>query len=285
MATPLNKEGKIDSARVGDLVDRMIDGGIDGLLPLGTSGEFALLSRSERSAVIKAVVNRANGRVPVIAGVSDPSVDNIREFSADAKDIGVDGVICTPPYYYSTTDDSLLDYYADLAAHVDVPLMVYNIPEWTHQFVPPEIVKSLAEKKIIVGMKYTENNILRLLTFIEELRGRDIAVFTGSDAMTYAALEFGAAGAIIGVANVAPRMASKIFDDFRARDTRSARETQMRLIPLIRAIEIGKFPSGLKEAMKLAGFPIGPAKAPLPPPTKQELDRIRQYLRKAGDFS
>jgi 4-hydroxy-tetrahydrodipicolinate synthase len=281
MPTPLARDGSIDKAGIRTLVDFLIEGGIDGLFPLGTSGEFALLTHEERRAVVDAVVDRANGRVPVFAGVSDPSTENIVRFSADAKDAGVDGVIATPPYYYATTNEALYKHFRLIAEKVDLPLMIYNIPEWTHVFVPPEVVGPLAEEEHIVGMKYTEYNLLNLLRFITGV-GDKIAIFTGSDAMAYTNLEFGGSGAIIGVANVAPRMAAKIFDEYRSGDLQSARDAQLKLLPLIQAIGIGKFPAGLKETMKLIGIPVGRAKEPLPRLSNEEVQSVRHYLGEAG---
>jgi 4-hydroxy-tetrahydrodipicolinate synthase len=263
------------------LVDFLIEGGIDGLFPLGTSGEFALLTREERKEVMDVVVDAANGRVPVFAGISDPSTENVIRFSVDAKDAGADGVIATPPYYFVTTNDALYDHFRFVAEKVDLPLMIYNIPEWTHVFVPPEVVRPLAEGKYIVGMKYTEYNFLNLLRFITEV-GDKIAIFTGSDAMAYTSLEFGGSGAIIGVANVAPKIAAKIFDDYRSGDLQSARDAQLKLLPIIKAVGVGKFPVGLKAAMKLVGIPVGDAKEPLPPLSSEEVKLIKHHLKEAG---
>jgi 4-hydroxy-tetrahydrodipicolinate synthase len=281
MPTPLAKDGSVDRGCIRTLVDFLIEGGIDGLFPLGTSGEFALLSREERRVVVAAVVDQANGRVPVFAGVSDPSTENVVRFSADAKDAGADGVIATPPYYYSTTNEGLYNHFKLVAEEVDLPLMIYNIPEWTHIFVPPEVVGPLAEEKHIVGMKYTGYNLLNLLRFITKV-GDKIAIFTGSDALAYTNLEFGGSGAIIGVANVAPKTAAKIFDAYRSGNLKSARDAQLKLLPLIQAIGIGKFPSGLKETMRLVGIPVGDAKEPLPRLSDEEVRLVEQYLGEAG---
>jgi 4-hydroxy-tetrahydrodipicolinate synthase len=281
MPTPLAKDGSIDRAGIRTLVDFLVEGGIDGLFPLGTSGEFALLTREERRAVVGAVVDRANGRVPVFAGVSDPCTENIMRFSADAKDAGADGVIATPPYYYTTTNEALYEHFRLIAEEVDLPLMLYNIPEWTHVFVPPEVVGPLAEGGHIVGMKYTEYNLLNLLRFVKGV-GDKIAIFTGSDALAYTNLEFGGSGAIIGVANVDPKTAAKIYDGYRSGDLQSARDAQLKLLPLIQAIGVGKFPAGLKETMKLIGMPVGDAKEPLPHLSSEEVRLVEHYLGEAG---
>jgi 4-hydroxy-tetrahydrodipicolinate synthase len=281
MPTPLSKHGKVDTARTKALVDFLIDGGIDGLFALGTSGEFSLFTREERRAVIGAVVDRANGRVPVYAGISDPSTENVVSLAAEAKDAGADGAVATAPIYYSTTTAGLYAHFRTIAERIDLPLMLYNIPEWTHVFVPPEVVVPLAEEGLIVGMKDTEYNLLNLLRFISAV-GDKIAVFTGADAMTYTCLEFGGSGAIVGVANVAPRTTSRIFDEQRKGNSRGAMEAQLELLPLIAAIGVGKFPAGLKEAMNLMGVPVGGPKEPLPRLTTEEVGAVRRFLKEAG---
>jgi 4-hydroxy-tetrahydrodipicolinate synthase len=281
MPTPLSKDGSVDRDLTQSLVDFLIEGGIDGLLALGTSGEFALLTREERRALLDVVVDRVNGRVPVYAGVSDPSSENVVRNSADAKEAGADGAIATAPIYYTTTTDGLYKHFRSLAEKIDLPLMLYNIPEWTHVFVPPEVVIPLAEEGFIVGMKHTEYNLLNLLRFITAV-GDKIGVFTGADAMTYTCLEFGGSGAIIGVANVAPKIAGKIFDEYRRGNLRSARDAQLELLPLIAAIGVGKFPAGLKEVMNLTGVPVGGVKEPLPKLTAEEVRTVKRYLAQAS---
>lgn len=283
MATPLNKDGTIDIAKTRELVDFLITGGVDGLFPLGTSGEFALLSREERKKVADTVVDQANGRVPVAIGVSDPCFENVLQFSKVAKNAGGDAIVATPPYYYTITDEAMYRFYEKLSGESDMPLLAYNIPEWTHNFIPVDVVKRLADKKLIVGMKYTEYNFLNLLRFLEAVKGK-IAVFTGSDAMTCTNFEFGGSGAVIGISNVVPKKASSIFDEFKKGNITKARELQKELLPVIEAIGIGKFPAGLKEAMKLVDMPVGDVKPPLLPLTLAERDKVRKFMQQSGSL-
>ncbi len=260
--TPLTKRGKVDIESTRRLVDFHIEAGIDGLLPLGTSGEFALLSREDREIMVNTAVDQADSRVPVVAGVSDPSIENVVQLSSDAKEAGADAVIATPPYYFTTTDEGHYRHFKTISESIDLPLLIYNIPEWTHSFVTPETVQRLADEKLVVGMKYTEYNFLNLVRFLKTSGGK-IAIFAGSDAMAYSNLEFGGSGAIIGSANVAPKVASKIFDDYKRGDLDGARECQEKLLPVIMALGVGKYPAALKEAMSLIGVPVGPLKEPL----------------------
>ena len=259
----------------------MIDGGIDGLFPLGTSGEFALFDREDRRKVVETVVDQTNGRIPVLAGVSDPSLENVLAFAKDVEDAGADAIVATPPYYYTTNEDGLFSHFETIARKSGLPLLVYNIPEWTHLFVPPSVVQRLGEKRLIVGMKYTEYNLLNLLRFLQ-VAGNRIAIFAGSDAMTFTNLEFGGSGGVIGVANVAPKLASTIFDEFKRGNLEAARRAQSKLLPVIEAISVGRFPAGLKEAMRIVGMPVGGVKRPLQGLTEDERKRVAGFLRESG---
>ena len=282
--TPLTKAGRVDTDAARRLVDFHIEAGIDGLLPLGTSGEFALLQRAERKALVETVVDQANSRVPVVAGVSDPSIQNVLQLSSDAKDAGADGVIATPPYYFTTTDEGHYLHFKTISEAIDLPLMIYNIPEWTHSFVTPETVQRLADDKLVVGMKYTENNLLNLIRFLKRSRSK-ISIFAGSDALAYSNLEFGGSGAIMGSANVAPRIASEIFDNHRKGNLAGAKASQERLLPIIDAFAVGKYPAALKEAMSLIGMPVGPLKEPLTALSTSEKKIVLGLLRQGGFLS
>jgi 4-hydroxy-tetrahydrodipicolinate synthase len=262
-------------------VDFLIDGGIDGLFPLGTSGEFALFDREDRKTVVETVVDQTNGRVPVLAGVSDPSLENVLAFAKDAEEAGADAIVATPPYYYTTGEGGLFSHFETIARKSGPPLLVYNIPEWTHSFVPPSVVQRLAEKRLIIGMKYTEYNLLNLLRFLKVV-GKRITIFTGSDAMTFTNLEFGGSGGVIGVANVAPKLSSAVFDEFKRGNLEAARQAQSKLLPVIEAISVGKFPAGLKEAMRMVGMPVGGVKHPLQGLTGDEQKGVAGFLRESG---
>jgi len=282
MPTPFGARSELDLDRSRELVDYLVDGGVDGLFPLGTTGEFALMSREERRKIVDTVVDQTNDRVPVLCGVSDPSLANVRAFALDAKDSGCDGVVATPPYYFKATGaEECYSYFKTVAESTDLPLFVYNIPEWTGTLVPVEAVARLADEDLIAGMKYTEYNLLNLLMYIRAA-GERIPIFTGSDAMAYTNLEFGGAGAVVAVSNVAPRETSSIFDLHSRGDHQGARQAQMKLLPAIEAIGMGSFPSGLKEAMKLVGMPVGGVREPLGPLSEEQRMAVKRLLAEAG---
>lgn len=281
IVTPFTPEGEVDQTTAKTLVDHLIENGVDGLFPCGTTGEFSLLTAEERNSMIGAVVEGARGRVPVMAGVADSSTENIIRFAAAAKDAGADAVAATTPYYFTTTEEGIYEHFKFLAGKIELPLFLYNIPEWTHLFAPTGVVTRLAEEGLIAGMKYTQYDFFRLLDFLTELKGR-IPVFNGSDAMTYTNLEFGGSGGIIGVSNIAPKLASSLFDEFRKGNMERARGIQLRLLPLIRAISVGQFPAGVKEALKVLGVDVGRTKDPVPPLSHEERRTLKGFLAQGG---
>ncbi|MEM0118513.1 MAG: 4-hydroxy-tetrahydrodipicolinate synthase [Conexivisphaerales archaeon] len=274
--TPLDENGVVDIATTKSLVDHLIESGIDGIFALGTSGEFAVLSAMERMRLSEAVIDAANDRVPVVIGISGTCVDDIVSFGKSIEDMGADAVMATPPYYYQVGQKGIIDFYAILADSFNLPLMVYNIPEWTHNFVEPDTVDLLAEQGLIKGMKYTENNLFRLLEFISK-SGDKIQIFTGSDALALACLLHGGAGAIMSSANVMPDVASSIYDLYLSGKLGEAVQQQMKLLPVIEAVSVGYFPAGLKYAMKLLGLPVGQVKRPLErlePSQEREVEKL-----------
>ncbi len=277
MPTPFKSNGDLDEERIPELTDYLIQGGVDGLFPLGTSGEFAFLDRGERKRVVELVVASAGSRVPVLAGVSDPSPNNAIAFARDAADAGADGVVATPPYYYKVSDEGLFMHFKTIGDSISLPLVIYNIPEWTHSFVPLSVVSRLAEEKLIVGMKYTEYNMLNLMSYLRAV-GNKIAVFTGSDAMAYSCLEAGGAGAVISISNIAPRAASSIYDLVAKGRLKEALAVQMSLMPVVEAAGIGYFPAGLKEAMKVAGFAVGEVRSPQTPLNREEKRKVKELV-------
>jgi 4-hydroxy-tetrahydrodipicolinate synthase len=282
MPTPLDRRGKVDDRTLRRLVDYLIENGVDGLFPMGTTGEFAAFTRAERKHVIEVVVDKAAGRVPVMAGISDPALENVRGLAKDAEEAGADLLMATPPYYYSVDDDGVCSHYETLRSWTSRPVFVYNIPEWTHNFVSPDAFERLVDGRTVSGMKYTEYNLLNLLKFIGRARGK-VAVLTGSDAMLSTCLEFGGRGGIVSVSNLYPKETSAVFDLFKAGEEGKMRRAQVDLLPAIEAAGVGMFPAGLKEGMKILGFPVGTVRAPQRPASREEKEKVRKLLERASE--
>ncbi len=286
LITPLHRDGSADESGIKRLVEHVISGGVHGLLPLGSTGEGAALGERTRWQVLKTVIEAAAGRVPVICGVAQPHLEAARAEVAAASRLGADAALVAPPFYYPTDQATLRAFYRRLAADSKIPLLLYNIPQFTKVVAEPATVAELATEGTIAGIKdssrdfeYFEN--VRLATrSLEHFR-----MFTGSDTMLLASLAMGGAGTICGAANVAPNWVVRIYDDFRRGDWNSARTDQEALIELVTALRAGVFPASIKAALQLQGIC-----EPWPAPPTAALDgaataRLRESLDRWGLLS
>ncbi|PSO00291.1 4-hydroxy-tetrahydrodipicolinate synthase [Candidatus Marsarchaeota G2 archaeon BE_D] len=280
--TPLTNEGAIDLEGLRTLVDKLIGSGVNGIVPLGTSGEFALLNQDERAEVIQTVVHQANGRVPVIAGVSDAGTRNAVENALKAERLGADAVIATPPYYYHVSPQGLFEHFKLIADSVSIPVMVYNIPSYTHTEIPIHTLKRIAQLDRLVGMKYTTTDFQSFLEALYELKSDKFSVMIGSDSMIFQAIQAGGDGAVTGLANIAPKECVQIYSQLKAGNTDTALRIQKEIFPLAQAMGIGDFPAALKEMANMLGLKAGPVRRPLQPLNQEQRQIVRNALLSSG---
>jgi len=286
LVSPVHRDGSADESGIRRLVDHVISAGVHGLLALGSTGEGASLGERIRWQVLKSVIEAGAGRVPVICGVAQPHLDAARAEIAATWRLGADAALVAPPFYYPTDQATVRAFYRRLAADSKIPLLLYNIPQFTKIVAEPTTVAELATEGTIAGIKdssrdfeYFEN--VRLATrSLEHFR-----MFTGSDTMLLASLAMGGAGTICGAANVAPSWVVRVFDDFRRGDWDSARADQEALIELVTALRAGVFPASIKAALHLQGIC-----EPWPAPPTAALDdaataRLRESLDRWGLLS
>src|SRR5216684_2434913 len=191
LVSPLHRDGNADESGIKRLVDHVISGGVHGLVPLGSTGEGAALGERTRWQVLKSVIEAAAGRVPVICGVAQPHLEAARAEVAAAARLGASAALVAPPFYYPTDQATLRAFYRRLAADSKIPLLLYNIPQFTKVYAEPSTVAELATDGTIAGIKdssrdfeYFEN--VRLATrSLEHFR-----MFTGSDTMLLASLQW-----------------------------------------------------------------------------------------------
>jgi 4-hydroxy-tetrahydrodipicolinate synthase len=255
LATPLHRDGSADEPGMRRLVEHAISGGVNGLLPLGSTGEGASLGDKIRWQVLRCVVEAAAGRVPVICGVAQPHLDDARAEVAAASRLGADAALVAPPFYYPTDQATVLAFYRRLAAESKIPVLLYNIPQFTKVFSEPATVATLAREGTIAGIKDSSRDF----EYFENVcvATRDVPafrIFTGSDSMLLASLAMGGSGTICGAANVAPGWVVRIYEDFRRGDLDAAREHQDALIRLVMALRTGVFPSAVKASLHLQGI-------------------------------
>jgi 4-hydroxy-tetrahydrodipicolinate synthase len=283
LISPLRKDGKVDEAAVGRLVEHVIDGGVRGLLALGSTGETASLEESARRTLLSSVVAAADGRVPVICGVAQSHLAAARVEVEAAARLGVAAALVAPPFYYLIDQATLLAFYRSLARDSPLPILLYNIPQYTKVVAQPETVATLAREGTIVGIKDSSRDF----EYFEGvcIATRDLPrfrIFTGSDTMLLPSLAMGGAGTICGAANVAPGWIVRIYEDFRRGDLAAARAGQDRLYELVMALRGGVFPAAIKAACHVQGICEAWCAPPVAPLDDQAEAKLRDRLHAWG---
>ena len=276
LATPLHRDGSVDEPAIGRLVDHVVAGGVHGVLALGSTGETASLDEQARRRVLSCVLEAASGRVPVLCGVAQPQVSAATAEVKAAADVGADAALVAPPFYYPMSQQALMAFYRRLAEGSPLPLMLYNIPQFTKVTAEPTSVAALAREGVIQGIKDSSRDF-------EYFEGvcvatRDLPqfrIFTGSDSMLLASLAMGGSGTICGAGNIAPAWVVRIYDAYAQGDAAAAYDAQVRLYELVMAVRDGVFPSAIKAALHLMGI-CEPWTAP--PATRLD-ERLEARLR------
>lgn len=285
MVTPIDEAGRIHEKALRKLVNHLIDGGVHGLFPVGSQGEFFSLTLEEKRAVIKIVVHETGGRVPVYAGTGAVTTRETVETTLMARDLGVSAVSVITPYFIVPTQQELMQHYLSVArAGPDLPMLLYSNPDRTGVSMPPAAVKELAEVDNIVGIKDSSGDMTLCGEYIRLTRGMDFHVLAGRDTLIYATLCYGGTGSITATANVDPRVPVEIYEAFRAGDHKRALEAQYRLAPLRIAFGLGTFPVVIKEALNMIGIEAGPAVPPVGPLSRENREKLRKVLEEMGLF-
>jgi len=264
--TPFTREGDLDEKALRTCVRYWIEGGLSGLVPCGSNGEAPYLSREERKKVIETVVDEANGKVAVVAGTGSMSTKETISFTKDAKELGADAALVVTPFYFKLSNRELVEHYGSVLDAVDLPIVLYSVPKFTGYALEPALIQQLAAKhEGIVGVKDSGGNLGTIAETIRLVGGK-ISVLAGTADVALSTLMLGGKGAVVAVANVAPRMCADLYDAFKKGDYKRASELQ-RHIAHLNDVLVKRYNqlSSIKEAMKLQGLPAGyPRKPALP---------------------
>jgi len=259
MVTPF-REGRLDETRLRQQIEFQITGGIDGLVPVGTTGESPTLDFKEHERVIEITVQTARGRVPVIAGVGANATTEAMELHSFAKKVGATAGLSVNPYYNKPSQEGLYRHFMTLADRVALPIVLYNIPGRTGITMSAQTVARLSKHPNIVAIKEATGS-LDMTSDIASLC--DITIISGDDALTVPLMSIGAKGVISVVSNLLPADMKSLTAAALAGDFKKAAAVHHRLIPLIRSLFIDGNPVGIKHAMKVAGLDTGELRLPL----------------------
>jgi 4-hydroxy-tetrahydrodipicolinate synthase len=274
LVTPF-RNGEVDEPAFRAAVEWQLAQGTRVLSPVGTTGESPTLSHAEHERVMALVVECAAGRAKVVPGTGSNSTAEAVRLTRFAAQAGADGALLVSPYYNRPTQEGLYAHYARIAEHVDLPLILYNVPARTGRNVEPETVERLARIGPIVAIKEASGS----LDQVSELVGRTgLTILSGDDSLTLPMLAVGAEGVVSVVANLVPRDVIALLEAFGRGDVVGARRLHARLFPLCRdLLAVAPNPIPVKWALKLLGRGNGEFRLPLCPPD----DRGRETLRHA----
>ena len=262
LVTPFTEDGKeVDEEQLRKLVNSCIELGVSGVVPCGTTGEFVNLSVEEKRRVIDVVVDEVDGRVAVVAGTGGSGTDEALEMTRYAKDAGVDAALVVTPFYLKPTDRGIYEHFYTIATEVDLPIILYNIPQCTGVWLTWQMVEDLADVPNVVGLKDSSGELRYMLAVLEKVRDK-INVMCGYDEVVLGALASGASGAILASANVIPDRWVEIYELVRRGDLEGARERQFGIQKIARIIARSGA-VGVKEALNMMGLRVGPVRRPL----------------------
>jgi len=287
LVTPFTDDGKaVDEERLRALVNRCLELGVHGVVPCGTTGEFVNLTTEEKKSVIKIVVDEVNGKVPVIAGTGGSGTDQALEMTKYAKDVGCDAALIVTPFYLKPADRGIYEHYDTIASKVDMPIILYNIPQCTGLPLPWQMVEDLAQIPNIVGLKDSSGQLSFILAVLEKVRDK-INVLCGHDEVVVAALAAGCSGAILASANVIPDIWVQIYNHVKNGELQKARELQYKVQKIARIIA-GSGAVGTKEALNMMKIKVGPVRKPLSVGgelTYEAREELRLDLEKIGKIT
>ncbi len=279
LVTPF-ENGQVDFETLEDLVEFQIEHGIDGIVPVGTTGESPTLSTPEHKEVIERVVKTVNGQVPVIAGTGSNSTAEAIELTEYARKIGADASLQVTPYYNKPTQEGFYQHFKAVAEEVDLPVVLYNIPGRSGAGMTPETIARLAELENIVAIKEATGS----LDQASEIAMRcDLTILSGDDSITLPLASVGGKGVVSVVANIVPADVKAMTDLILEGDLVSARQWHRKLFALSKnMLTLATNPIPIKAAMDMLGMCSAEMRLPMTPLEVSKQDILKQALTDYG---
>jgi 4-hydroxy-tetrahydrodipicolinate synthase len=276
LITPFTRDNEVDKEGLQQNIDFLIQNGISGIVPCGTTGESATLSIEEHEKVIEIAIECST--VPVVAGTGSNNTTEALELTRSAMDAGADAALLITPYYNKPNDRGMLAHFKKIANQVDIPIILYNVPSRTGVNLKPEVVAELAKEGNIIGVKEASGNLEQVTRILELTQDDDFEVISGDDGLTLPIMAIGGAGVISVVANVAPKLMVSMVEAFRKGNKEEARRLHLLLSPLIRAVFLETNPIPIKKAVELIGLPAGDLRLPLAPMSEDNERKLKTAL-------
>jgi 4-hydroxy-tetrahydrodipicolinate synthase len=277
LITPF-RDGAVDEAALREMVEWQIQSGVDGLVPCGSTGESATLSHAEHEQVIRTVVEQTRRRVPVVAGTGSNSTAEAIRLPPFAREVRADAALLISPYYNKPTQEGIYKHYRTIAANVDLPLIVYNIPGRTGSNILPETFARMCDVKQVVGIKEASGSMDQCSDILK-LCGDRLTMLSGDDPLTLPLMAMGAKGVISVITNVMPREMHELAAAALAGDFERARELHFRMLPLMRALFTETNPIPVKQACAYMGKCTKEMRMPLLPMSSAPAEKLRGVMK------
>lgn len=281
LVTPMNKDGSIDYKALDALVDWQISEGINALVACGTTGEASTLTDDEHRNVITHVVERANKRVPVIAGTGSNDLDYALSLTKHACEVGADAVLTVTPYYNKATQAGLIKMFTALADNSTAPVILYNVPTRTGVNIEPATYKALMNHENIIAIKEANGNISKIVETMSYVNG-NLDLYSGNDDQIVPIMSLGGKGVISVVSNVLPAKTVELCQKALNGDYKGAAEIQYNLHALIDSLFCEVNPIPVKAAMAKMGYGTDTLRLPLTSMTENNREKMFDLMRKQG---
>ncbi len=281
LVTPMSADGSLNEAMLRSLIDFHVESGTDCVVPVGTTGESPTLTHDEHERVIAVTCEHAAGRIKVMAGTGSNSTAEAIRLTKSARNAGADGALMVAPYYNKPTQEGFFLHFRAVAEHVDLPIVLYNIPGRTAKNMEPETICRIADTcPSVVAIKESTGSMDQASQI---LSASELTVLSGDDSLTLPLLALGASGVVSVAGNIVPADVKAMLTAFQSGDIIAARQWHHKLFPLCRdMLGLSTNPIPVKAAMRLIGRDCGEVRLPLTPLSDNQLSALRTTLSRYG---
>jgi 4-hydroxy-2-oxoglutarate aldolase len=275
--------GKVAHDKLASNVEKWSPTGLKGFVVLGSNGEYVSLSEEEKRTVVDTVVQSAADEMLIIAGTGCESTAETLRLTEDCAKLGAHAALVVTPHYYAgrMNEAALMKYFSDLADQSPIPILLYNVPKFTHINMAADFVARLSEHPNIVGIKDSSGNVIQLGETLNAV-AEDFNVMVGTAGVLFPGLTLGCVGGVLALSNVAPKHCVKIYNLVKQGDFETARDLQLKMLPVNQALTAGYGVPGLKVALDMVGYFGGDPRLPLLPSSQRDKSEIKEILQKAG---
>jgi 4-hydroxy-tetrahydrodipicolinate synthase len=278
VCTPFTKDEDLDEEALRRHIRFLLEAGVHGVIPTGSTSEFAALSEAERKRIVDITLEEVHGRVPVVVGTAAVSTRDTIMYSQYAEKAGADGVMIVPPYYCHPTEREIYGHYQAVAESIRIPIMLYNNPWTSGVDMQPALIARLAEIENIAYIKESSGD-MRRVSEIMRLCGDKMTIFCGADNLALEMFAMGVPGWVAAPANAIPRQCVQLYElAVVKKDFAKAKELYFKMLPFFTALESGQFVQYVKASLEVLGKPIGTPRRPLLRPSEEEIARLKEIL-------